>query len=295
MDTYLKASPTFLLKDYVEMTKPGICALALVMTLFGYGMAKDPSLPIWDLHLVWSMLGIALVGAASGVLNQYIERDLDLQMDRTKDRPLPAGRIAPGHALIFGATLAFSGEIILVFMTNQVTAILAALTLFLYLAVYTPSKRMSTLSTLIGALPGAMPPLLGWTAATGRLGFEGWVLFAILFIWQIPHFLAIGWLYRDDYSKANFPILTVVDSEGKITVKQIILYTVILIPLTLMAGFSGISGIYYTMGAGLLGLFFLIEGVKMIWDRSRTQARRLFFASIIYLPLLGLLMVWDRL
>lgn len=283
------------MKDYIELTKPRICFLALVMTLFGYGMAIEPGQPIWTVQLLWAMIGIGLVGAASGILNQYIEKDLDAQMKRTQNRPLPTGRISMASALWFGIITAFLGEVILLVAVNYITAVLGALTLFLYLAVYTPSKRFSTFSTLIGAVPGAMPPLLGWTAATGALGYEGWILFGILFIWQVPHFLAIGWLYRNDYSAANFPILTVVDSEGRATVKQIVIYSLVLLPFTLVAGFSGIAGRYYIFGAAFLGLIFLYEGLRMVWDRSERQARRLFLVSIVYLPLLGFLMVWDRL
>lgn len=281
-------------RDYLTLTKPRICVLALLMTAFGYGMALDPETSIWEPKLFWSLAGIGLVGAACGILNQYIERDLDSRMERTKKRPLVTGKIKPERALAVGVAGALAGEIILLIQVNDVTAALAGLTIFLYLAVYTPSKRVSTLSTLIGAVPGAMPPLLGWTAASGTIGFEGLILFGILFLWQIPHFLAIGWLYREDYSRADFPILTVVDRKGSATAKQIVLYSLILLPVTLMAGFSGIAGQTYSAGAALLGGLFLAQGVALAWEKTEKQARRLFFASLLYLPLLGFLMVWDR-
>lgn len=280
------------LSDYLEMTKPGICVLAMAMATLGFWLGSPNG--IVAVPFLLSLIGIALVGASSGVLNQYIERDLDAQMWRTLNRPLPAGRIKPSHALVFGLVLAVLGEGVLLFGVNPITAVLGAVTLFIYLGVYTPAKRVSSLSTLIGAIPGAMPPLLGWTAAQGQLGAHGLILFAILFIWQIPHFLAIAWIYREDYSRANFPILTVVDHRGGATVRQILLYSIILVPITLIPTVRGLAGHYYFCGAIFLGLFFLSQGVWLAIHRTKSQARRLFFASIIYLPVLGVLMAWDR-
>ncbi len=281
-----------LVRDYFEMTKPRICLLALVMTTLGFFLASPGSI---DRGLLfWSLLGISLVGGASGVLNQYIERDLDGKMWRTLERPLPAGRIEPAKALWFGVILTAMGEAILLVAVNPVTAVLGALTLLFYLGIYTPAKRVSSMSTLIGAIPGAMPPLLGWAAARGQIGPEGLVLFGILFLWQIPHFLAIAWIYREDYSRANFPILTVLDEQGAVTARQVIIYTLVLLPLTLVPTAWGVAGRVYFFGALVLGVGFLVQAILLAVQRTKVQARRLFFASLIYLPVLGILMVWDR-
>lgn len=281
-----------MIRDYFELTKPRICLLALIMTSLGFFLASPGAVD--GALLTWALIGIGLVGASSCILNQYIERELDAQMWRTLDRPLPAGRIEPEKALWFGSILAVAGEIVLLVWVNPVTAVLGALTLLFYLGIYTPSKRVSSMSTLIGAIPGAMPPLLGWAAAKGQVGAEGLILFGIIFIWQIPHFLAIAWIYREDYSRANFPILTVLDEKGSITARQIVIYSLVLIPLTLVPAAWGVSGRVYFFGALLLGLAFLAQSVVLAIWRTKVQARRLFLASLIYLPALVFLMVWDR-
>jgi heme o synthase len=292
MGTHVIQNVTNRMSDFLEMTKPGICVLAMVMATLGFWLGSPDG--IETVSFLMALVGIALVGASSGVLNQYIERELDAQMWRTLDRPLPSGRIQPGQALVFGIVLAVIGEAVLFFGVNVITAVLGAITLFVYLCVYTPAKRMSTLSTLIGAFPGAMPPLLGWTAAQGSIGRHGLILFGILFLWQIPHFLAIAWIYREDYSRANFPILTVVDHRGGATIRQILLYSVILVPITLIPTIWGLAGHYYFYGAIFLGALFLSQGIWLAIYRTKLQARRLFFASLIYLPVLGVLMAWDR-
>jgi protoheme IX farnesyltransferase len=240
------------------------------------------------------LLGLALVGMGCGALNQYLEADIDARMWRTMNRPLPAGRMTGKQALIFGFATALLGELILLFATNAITAVLAALTFFFYLAVYTPSKRLTSMSTLIGAVPGALPPLMGWTASHGRVAPEGLLLFAILLLWQIPHFLAIGWIYREDYARAELPILSVIDEEGIATAKQVILYSIVLLPLTLVPSLWGVTGRVYFLGAMALGIALLAFGILWAIHRSKLTARRLFLASIFYLPGLGLLMVWDR-
>jgi heme o synthase len=279
-------------KDYLELTKPRICLLALMMSTLGFILGSVG--PVNPVRLFWSLLGIGLVGAASGILNQYIEREWDGQMWRTLNRPLPSGRVSPDHALHLGLLTGAIGETILLFAVNPVTAVLGATTLLFYLGIYTPSKRVSSLSTLIGAIPGAMPPLLGWTAAQGTLGAQGMLLFAILFVWQIPHFLAIAWIYREDYARGNFPVLPVIDEQGSDTAKQVIIYSLVLLPLTLVPAAWGVAGKIYFYGALVLGSLFLVQGIFLAVYRSKPYARRLFFASILYLPLLGFLMVWDR-
>jgi heme o synthase len=280
-------------KDYLELTKPRICLLALMMSTLGFFLGSVG--PVNSVSLVWSLLGIALIGASSGILNQYLEREWDGQMWRTLNRPLPSGRVTPERALSLGLLTGGIGETILLFAVNPVTAVLGATTLLFYLGIYTPSKRVSSLSTLIGAIPGAMPPLLGWTAAHGTVGAQGMLLFAILFVWQIPHFLAIAWIYREDYARGNFPVLPVVDEKGTDTANQVVIYSLLLLPLTLVPSAWGEAGRIYFYGALTLGILFLVQAIYLAVYRSKLYARRLFFASILYLPLLGFLMVWDRL
>ncbi len=279
-------------RDLFEMTKPRICLLALTMSALGYfcGSSGNASMS----GLVTLIVGLGFIGASSGILNQYLERDIDARMWRTMNRPLPAERFPEGDAIVWGFVFAILGEFTLLFFINSITAVLGALTLFLYLAVYTPSKRVSSLSTLIGAIPGAMPPLMGFTAAYGRVGAEGFLLFVILFLWQIPHFLAIAWLYRDDYQRAGLPILSVVDSSGVRTAKHVILYSAVLCPLTLVPAIWKVTGPYYFVGSIVLGILFFACGMCLAFKRNEFYARLLFVTSIFYLPALGLMMVWDR-
>ena len=215
-------------------------------------------------------------------------------MWRTMNRPLPSGRITPAAALIIGIVAGVLGELVLFLAVNSITAVLGAVTFVCYVGIYTPMKRVSPMSTLIGAIPGAMPPLMGWTAAYGSIAMLGMLLFAILFLWQIPHFLAIAWLYREDYARANLPILSVIDEKGAATAKQVILYCVALLPLTLVPSVWGVTGKFYFIGAMALGFAFLASGVSLALNRSKPYARIMFFVSIFYLPALGFLMVWDR-
>lgn len=280
------------ISEVVELTKARLCFLALMMSLLGFLLGTVGPIK-WGL-LFFTLLGTALVGASSGVFNQLIEKDTDALMHRTQDRPLASGRFPEGRALAMGYASAVLGEIILMVAVNPLTAILGALTLFSYLGIYTPSKKVSPLSTLIGSVPGALPPLMGWTAATGTLGTPGILLFLILVIWQIPHFLAIAWVYREDYSRGGLPVLSVVDSVGAATVKQVILYLVVLIPLTLVPSVWGLTGSVYLWGAFFLGLAYLVSGIFLAVYRTSAYARGLFFTSIIYLPILGFLMIFDK-
>lgn len=288
----MKETQEIYIADLVELTKPRICVLALLMTTLGYLLGQK-GIFHWP-HFIFSLVGTGLVGAGSCIFNQYAEIDVDGKMHRTKNRPLPSGRLAPQVALRVGVATSVVGILLLLEAVNAVTAILGAVTVLLYLGVYTPSKKVSPLSTLIGAIPGAMPPLMGWTAANGNFSSEGFLLFAILFIWQIPHFLAIGWLYREDYGRADMPILSVVDTAGLATSKQVILYSLALLPLTLVPTIWGMTGINYMIGAFFLNLFFIGFGICLAWQRSKAWARALFIVSILYLPALGFLMVWDR-
>ena len=215
-------------------------------------------------------------------------------MRRTADRPLPSGKLTPAEALWFGVILTAGAEVYLAVFVNPLTALLGLTVIAGYLFGYTPLKTRSTLSTLVGAFPGAVPPLIGWTAARGDLSVEAFVLFAILFLWQFPHFLAIAWMYREDYSRAGILMLPVVEPDGRVTGQQIMVYTLMLLPVSLLPTVLGLSGKYYFLGAIVLGLLFLYSSVRAAFSKSRQQARRLLLASVIYLPLLFMLMVFDR-
>lgn len=279
-------------RDLFELTKPRICMLSLMMSTLGFFLG---SRGIVDYRTLWlSLAGTALVGASCGAFNHFLERDIDARMWRTMKRPLPSGRLEPSHAVILGAVTGMLGVAILFHYVNALTATLGVLTWFSYVWLYTPSKRWSTLSTLIGAVPGAMPPLMGWTSAANNLAPEGLLLFGILFIWQIPHFLSIAWIYKEDYARGGLAILSVVDEKGIATSKQVVVYSLALLPLTLLPTIWGVTGLLYFFGAMSLGLLFLGSGVSLAVHRSKPYARRLFLVSIVYLPLLSFLMIWDR-
>ena len=248
----------------------------------------------WSLMAVLNtILGTGLVASGTAALNQWYERDADLKMRRTQGRPLPSGRLAPNRALLFGVALAVLGGVELGFGVNWLASALALATLFLYLFLYTPLKQKTWWSTTIGAFPGAMPPLIGYAAAAGRLTPEAWVLYAILFFWQFPHFYAIAWMYRDDYSRAGIQMLPVVEPDGVSTARQILFYSVLLIPISLLPNWLGMAGLFYAVGALALGLLFLYAGVRVSLDRTKLRARRVLLASVIYLPVLYGLMILD--
>jgi protoheme IX farnesyltransferase len=239
------------------------------------------------------MAGTALLCGGASALNQYAERDADARMTRTSRRPLPAGRLRPEEAMVFGLALSGAGLALLVFV-NPLTLALGAASLAIYVLVYTPLKRVTSLSTVVGAVPGALPPLMGWAAARGSLGAAGLGLFAILFLWQLPHFLAIGWLYRDDYARGGFAMLSVADPNGSSSGRQAVLYATALLPVTLASGLLAAAGKGYLWGALLLGLAFLGCAAVFAWRRTAPAARLLFFSSVLYLPLVLGLMVFDR-
>lgn len=279
------------LRDYATLCKPRINVLVLVTTAVGYGVAARGQAQ-WGL-LAWTLAGTALAAAGASALNQYVERDADRRMRRTAGRPLPAGRMAPWRALVFGISLASAGVALLALMANATAALLGLATVVLYVAVYTPLKPRTGLCTLVGAIPGAIPPMMGYAAATGRVDAGAWALFGILFLWQLPHFLAIAWLYREDYARAGFPMLPVGDIDGAATGRQIVLYTVALIPVSLVPTLLGMTGGLYFFGALGLGLLFLAAGVAMALGRQRPNARRLLLASVAYLPALLALLIAD--
>ena len=277
---------------YVELTKPRITFLIVLTAAAGFALASPNSINY--AAMLSAMFGIGLLSSGIATLNQYAERDLDGLMRRTATRPLPTGKLAPWEALAFGAGITIAAEVYLLAFVNPLTALLGLTVIAGYVFAYTPLKTRTSLSTMVGAFPGAVPPLIGWTAARDSLSLEGWVLFAILFLWQFPHFLAIAWMYREDYSRAGILMLPVVEPDGRVTGQQIVVYTLMLLPVSLLPTFLGMSGRIYLAGAVLLGLLFLYSSLRAAFSMSRQQARRLLLASVLYLPLLFILMVLNR-
>ena len=277
---------------FLELTKPRITFLIVLTAAAGFALASPGRIDY--VALVRAMAGIALLSSGIATLNQYMERDLDGLMRRTANRPLPSGKLLPWEALAFGVALTVLAELYLAVLVNPLTAVLGLTVIAGYLFAYTPLKTRTTLSTMVGAFPGAVPPLIGWAAARNDVSLEAWVLFAILFLWQFPHFLAIAWMYREDYSRANILMLPVVEPDGRVTAQQIVVYTIMLLPISLLPTALGISGRVYLVGAVVLGLLFLYSSVRAALSKSRQEARRLLLASVIYLPLLFILMVIDR-
>jgi protoheme IX farnesyltransferase len=244
--------------------------------------------------LLWTITGTALVAGGASAFNQVIERDADGLMRRTRLRPLPDGRLAPGEAVGFAAILSIAGLLVLAAGVNMLAAGVALATLVSYAAIYTPLKRRSSFATVIGAIPGALPPVIGWAAAADALSQGAWILFGIVFLWQLPHFLAIAWMYREDYARAGFPMLPVIEPDGRSTARQAVVYAAALLPLALAPTLVGMSGVVYFTGALTLTLIFLGMSIRFAATRSVRDARRLFFTSIIYLPILWALMIADR-
>lgn len=277
---------------YRELAKPRILTMVLVTTVLGYAMAGGE----WDFtYLLGLLVGTGMVAGGAGALNHYLERDADARMNRTKNRPIPSGQVSPIAALNYGAYLVLAGTILLGLQVNLLTAHLGLLSAFLYALVYTPLKRLSWWNTPVGAIPGAIPPLMGWSAATNNLSLGAWVLFGILFIWQHPHFYAIAWMFKDDYARGGFKMLPVVNPDGKSTFRQIIAYSVILIPVSLVPTLIGMSGWLYFTGALAIGLFMLAASLTLVRSHSFHDARKVLRASIIYLPALMGLIVLDTL
>ncbi len=275
--------------DLVELTKPRITFLVLITTLVGFYMGSRDGLNF--LLLIHTIIGTGLVASGASALNQYIERDLDARMVRTRNRPLPDGRLAAGDALIFSSMISAAGVMYLLFFVNSLTAALGAATLAGYILVYTPLKTRTTLCTLIGAFPGAAPPLMGWTAARGEVDIVALSLFAILFLWQMPHFFAIAWIFTEDYTRAGFSMHV----SGKQTGRQIVFYCCALIPISVLPTFFGLTGMTYFIGAILLSFIYLGYGFAVALFRSTTHARRLLRISVMYLPALLILMMLDKL
>lgn len=281
-----------LLSAYLELTKPRITALVVLTAAAGFCLGSKDSTS--HLRLLNLSIGIALLSSGLNTLNQYMERDTDALMLRTRSRPLPSRRLPPSRALIFGVLLGALATVHLAVSINPLAALLGAATFASYLFLYTPLKTRTPLSTMVGAVPGAMPPLIGWAAARGEAGVEAWILFAILFLWQFPHFLAIAWMYRDDYARAGIKMLPVVEPEGRKTGRQIVVYTVLLVPVSLLPSIVGLAGQIYFIGALALGLGFLYFSVRAAFKKSKWQARKLLQASIVYQPAIFALMVLNH-
>jgi protoheme IX farnesyltransferase len=280
------------LLDYVALTKLRLNLLVVATSGAGYflGSTSSPD----PLRMTLASVGAALAACGAAVLNQVYERDTDALMRRTRLRPLPDGRVSSAEAIVFGAVLSALGVGLLAFGVNAISAWLALATILIYLLVYTPLKRRSPIATLVGAVPGALPPLIGWAAARGSVTVGGWSLFAIVFLWQIPHFMAIAWMYRDDYKKAGFPMLPVLEPDGRRTGRQAVLYAAALVPLSMAPAFLGVSGRIYYWSALALGVALLLLALRFSRARTETSARALFFGSITYLPLLWAVMILDR-
>jgi len=280
-------------RDFVALGKPRLNFLVVVSALAGYVMGASEASGM--LRLVGMLAGTGLVAGGASAFNQVYERDVDALMRRTRLRALPDGRVQPAEALAFAAAVSATGLLILAATANLLSAAVAFATLVTYVVVYTPLKRRTSLATVIGAIPGALPPVIGWAAARGSLSREAWTLFGIVFLWQLPHFLAIAWMFRDDYGRAGFPLLPVVEPDGRSTGRQALLYAAALIPLSLVPTLMGLTGEVYFAAALVLGLAFLALTVRFARSRTVRDARRLFFSSIIYLPLIWILMIADKL
>jgi protoheme IX farnesyltransferase len=281
------------LSDYLALTKPRVVAMVLVTTAVGFHLGSAGSLLF--LPLLWTLAGTALAAGGTLALNQYMERDLDARMDRTRHRPLPEGRVHPDEALVLGCALLVAGVALLAFAVEPLAAVVTAAIAIIYLLLYTPLKRVSSLCSLVGAIPGALPPVAGWAAARGTLGVEPWILFAIMFLWQIPHTLAIGRVYRDDYARAGVRVLPVVDRDGRTTGLQAVCNCLALLPVALLPTVVGFAGTAYFMVALVLGLAFLWSAVGLARGGRAADARRLLFASLVYLPVLLAVMALDKL
>ncbi len=280
------------LAAYLELTKPRIAFLLVLTSAAGYylGSRGDFRITVF----VYAMVSITLLAFGVATLNQWFERGLDPLMKRTARRPLPAGKVLPVEALIFGVLQCVIAELILFFAVNGLTALLGLLVIVGYVLVYTPLKTRTTASTAIGAIPGALPPLMGWTAATGDISLAAWALFVIQFLWQFPHFLAIAWMYRDEYKAAGIIMLPVVEPEGRITFRQIVLFTFMLLPVSLAQFFLAQAGFIFLAGAAVLGGWLMYASIKAARTRTIGAAKRLLLVTVIYLPLLFILMVLDK-
>ncbi len=297
----VRSRATSLMRDSAELTKLRVTTLIVMTAWCGYFFAAHKAHESWfTLGLFHALFGIALVSSGTAALNEVMEQDVDARMRRTAIRPLPAGRMSVLHATAVGLIAALGGSLYLAIFTNPLTGLLTLLTSVVYLAAYTPLKRVSPICTFIGAFPGAMPGVLGWTAIRGRLEWETLVLFAILFVWQFPHFFSIAWLYRDDYAKGGVKMLPVVEEDGRSTGRRILAYSIALIPISILPSLIGMAGRLYLIGAIVLGVALLYFGIRLAFlglplttPASKMRARHVLQATVIYLPLLFALMMGN--
>jgi protoheme IX farnesyltransferase len=280
------------MKDYIALTKPRVTWLILASTGVGYFFGARFGWSWWTLF--HTIMGTCLIASGTAALNQWYERDADARMKRTQARPLPAGRLSSRNAFIFAVILSIAGFAELSLGANLLTGLLGLFTLITYLFAYTPLKQKSPHSTTVGAIPGAMPPIIGFAGAAATLTAEAWILGAILFLWQFPHFYAIAWMYREDYERAGIRMLPVIEPDGESTARRIVWCSVAMIPLSILPKFFGMAGWPYVIGAVLAGIMFLHASARIMNDRTRVRARGVLLASVIYLPILYGLMVLDR-
>lgn len=278
--------------DYVNLTKPRLSLLAAIVSLAGYYMGV-PGSASWT-GAATAFFGTLIMACGAMTLNQYLERDTDALMVRTRRRPLPMGKITPGAALLLGVVLSAVGIVYLAFGANLVAGAVGAVAVASYVMVYTPLKRLTSFNTIVGAVPGALPPVIGYAAAVGHVDFQATLLFAIMFLWQLPHFLAIAWVFREDYARAGMPMLTVIDREGGFTARQVVIYSLALLLISPMPTLIGMAGWIYGSAAIVSGLLFLVLGVRWYPKKDITGAKRVFFASLIHVTLLFVLMVIDK-
>jgi len=278
--------------DFVTLAKPRLNLLVVGSAVAGYAMAGGDSGQVF--RLLSTILGTGLVAGGASAYNQILERDADALMQRTRLRPLPDGRLQVGEALLFATALSSLGLATLAVGVNTLCALVALATLVRYVVIYTPLKRVTSFATVIGAIPGALPPVIGWVAAREELSQGAWLLFGIVFLWQLPHFLSIAWMFRDDYARAGFLMLPVLEPDGRSTGRQTVIYAAALVPMSLAPTLIGLTGRAYFAGALALAAIFMTLAVKFALSRSRPDAKRLFFGSIIYLPLLWILMIVNR-
>ena len=281
-----------IINSYIDLMKPSILIMVLITTILGFYLGSDGNI-VW-INLIWMLTGTTFSAGGASVLNQYLERDQDKIMNRTCDRPIPLGIISPYNALVFGIITVIIGTSILVVKINLLTGFLSLLTVFMYVLVYTPMKRVTWLNTSIGSVPGALPPIGGWAAATNSIDSGAWILFAILYLWQHPHFFAIAWMCKNDYEKAGFKMLPVIEPDGKRTVRQILWHLSLLFPISLLPVLIGMNGYIYLYGSLIITLYYFLSAFPMLKNKSHKNASQILKASVLYLPALLVIIIIDK-
>ena len=281
-----------IVNSYIDLMKPSILIMVLITTILGFYLGSDGKI-VW-INLIWMLTGTTFSAGGASVLNQYLERDQDKIMNRTCDRPIPLGIISPYNALVFGIITVIIGTSILVVKINLLTGFLSLLTAFMYVLVYTPMKRITWLNTSIGSVPGALPPIGGWSAATNSIDSGAWILFAILYLWQHPHFFAIAWMCKNDYEKAGFKMLPVIEPDGKRTVRQILWHLSLLFPISLLPVLIGMNGYIYLYGSLIITLYYFLSAFPMLKNKSHKNASQILKASVLYLPALLVIIIIDK-